>query len=148
MPTLTFASIQFAEVISTGIPKPVQNASWFACKGNTLCSWCHHCNYLKFKSYWAGSLSFLPCPPSEQPFPPPLLQHKTSATGELGLGRDTQHLPLRKLAALFPSSFIKLHTALQDLAHHHQWRIGFTNTDFSFLFRVEQRLGTNIDVCI
>jgi len=37
-PTITFVSIQFAEAMSTGIPKPVQNASWFAGKGNTLCS--------------------------------------------------------------------------------------------------------------
>lgn len=49
-PILIFFSIQFAEVTSTGFPKPFQNALWCACKGNTLFSWCHHCNHLKFKS--------------------------------------------------------------------------------------------------
>lgn len=149
-PTLTFVSLQFAEVTSTGIPKPIQNASWFACKGNTLCSWCHHCNNLKFKSDWGGSLSFSPCPPLEQPLPPPPVQHKTRATGALGLGKEetASTSPPRKLAALLPSGSFKPHCFPGPYTPPPNEGGGFTNVDFPFQFRTEQRLGTGVNMSI
>lgn len=77
---LIFALIKFVEVISMEVPKPLQSGWGFTCKENTLCSWCHHCNHVKFKSDWADSLSFLPCLFSEQP-PPPPVGYKTRAVG-------------------------------------------------------------------
>lgn len=75
-------------------------------------------------------------------------QNKSHRGAWIRQRRDSQHLPPRKLAALLPSSSFKPYCFPGPRTPALNEGGGFTNVDFPFQFRTEQRLETGMNMSI